>query len=78
MDVEERVASTNLERLISIRTRIVGVKLRKARTGADISLKELAEFVGITPRRLKSYENGDHNTSITRIGGDGWLPQSPN
>jgi len=68
-DLEERIASTNLVGLISIRTKIVGAKLRKARTEIDISLKELAESVGITPRRLKSYESGNHNIPLPVLEG---------
>jgi transcriptional regulator with XRE-family HTH domain len=59
IDREERVASSNLKRLVSLREKIVGARLKQARQQADMSLKELSGFAGITIHRLKSYENGN-------------------
>jgi transcriptional regulator with XRE-family HTH domain len=68
-DIEERVTSIDLERLVSIRTKAVGVLLSKTRTDAGMSLKELAASVGITPRRLKSYESGDNHIPLPELEG---------
>jgi transcriptional regulator with XRE-family HTH domain len=66
---EERVAASNLKRLVSLRGRIVGAKLKQARTAVDMDLKELADSVGITTRRLKSYESGDNPIPLPELEG---------
>jgi transcriptional regulator with XRE-family HTH domain len=58
IEEENKLASTNLGEWVTQRTRIIGEKLKLAREKANITLKELSETVGITPRKLKSYENG--------------------
>jgi len=68
-DSEDRVESTNLERMISLRRRIVGTLLRKARLDSQMTMKDLAEAVGITPKRLKSYEMGDQPTPLPELEG---------
>ena len=68
-DSEDRVESTNLERMISLRRRIVGTLLRKARLDSQVTMKDLAEAVGITPKRLKSYEMGDQPTPLPELEG---------
>lgn len=66
---EERVAASNLKRLVSLRGRIVGAKLKQARTAVDMGLKELADSVGITTHRLKSYESGDNPIPLPELEG---------
>lgn len=66
---ESRIESTNLERLIPLRQRIVGALLRKARMDCDLSLKELAESVDITPHRLKTYETGEQPIPVPELEG---------
>ena len=58
IEEENKLASTNLGEWVTQRTSIIGEKLKLAREKANITLKELSETVGITPRKLKSYENG--------------------
>ena len=66
---EERVATSNLKRLVSLREKIVGAKLKQARTAVDMGLKELADSVGITSHRLKSYESGDNPIPLVVLEG---------
>jgi transcriptional regulator with XRE-family HTH domain len=68
-DLEKRVESSNLHRLVPLRQRILGVLLKKARTDAGLSLKALAESVGITTRRLKSYETGEKPIPLPELEG---------
>jgi transcriptional regulator with XRE-family HTH domain len=63
----EEDRSANLDRLVALRTRVVGVLLRKARIDADITLTELAETVDITTRRLKSYEAGNREIPLPEL-----------
>jgi len=66
---KERVSSSNLTRLIPLRQRILGALLRKTRTEDNITLKALAESVGITPDRLKSYEMGEQAVPLPELEG---------
>jgi len=66
---EERVATTNLIRLISIRGKIVGARLKQARVDGDMGIKELAESVGISNDRLRSYENGKVSIPLPELEG---------
>jgi transcriptional regulator with XRE-family HTH domain len=66
---EERFGSTNLARLIPLRQRILGARLRKARTEDQITQKALAQSVGITPARLKSYETGEQPIPLPELEG---------
>lgn len=58
VEKENKLSSTNLHEWVIQRTGIIGGELKQARENASITLKELSESVGITPRKLKSYENG--------------------
>ncbi|MBI4769283.1 MAG: helix-turn-helix transcriptional regulator [Chloroflexi bacterium] len=46
------------DQLILLRQRIIGARLRHAREQANLSLKELAEQLGVTASRLSNYELG--------------------
>jgi transcriptional regulator with XRE-family HTH domain len=54
----EKSAVEQLENLLPLRHRIIGVLLRKGRTEADISLEELSKYTEIDPANLKAYESG--------------------
>ena len=58
-DKVDQVSSLNLQKWVTLRTRIIGALLRNARAEANITLKELSGSVNITPRKLKSYESGN-------------------
>ena len=47
------------DEITSLRDRIVGAQLRKARTGAKMKLKDLAGELGISSGRLSAYEFGE-------------------
>lgn len=58
-DNQDRMnALPNLEKRIELRNLKIGATLRKFRQEADMSMKEVAETLGITTYRLKSYEKG--------------------
>jgi len=48
----------NFQRLITLRTRIISVLLRKARLESGMSLSELAKCVNIPEEEIGSYEDG--------------------
>ncbi len=48
-----------LERLIHLRHRIIGLKLRQLREAKDLSLKALAQQAQIPAKRLRAYEYGE-------------------
>jgi transcriptional regulator with XRE-family HTH domain len=66
---EERVTASNLKRLVSLRERIVGAKLKQARTASEMNLRELAGSVGITTNRLKTYESGERSIPLPELEG---------
>jgi transcriptional regulator with XRE-family HTH domain len=68
-DLEERVETSRLERLIPIRQKIVGILLKKARTEADLSIKALADCAGVSTGRLKSYETGENPIPLPELEG---------
>ena len=49
---------TNLEKRLELRNLKIGTTLRKFRQEAKLSMKEVADKLGITTYRLKSYEKG--------------------
>jgi transcriptional regulator with XRE-family HTH domain len=46
------------EKVIALRQRIIGALLRQARQDKTRSVKELAQRLGVTPRRISDYELG--------------------
>lgn len=53
--------------LTSLRDRIIGAQLRKARTNARIRLKDLANALGLTPGRLSAYEFGEKSIPLPEL-----------
>jgi transcriptional regulator with XRE-family HTH domain len=49
----------DVEKLMSLRHRIIGTLIRKARKDADQSLQELAEKIGLSAELLNQYELGE-------------------
>ncbi len=52
---------------ISIRNKIVGVLVRRARTDAGKSLRESAEFLGCSPSMFGQYERGHRGFSLPQL-----------
>ena len=57
----------DLARMISVRQRIIGAKLRQHRESAGLSLTEVARKVGITPHRLRTYELGERPVPLPEL-----------
>lgn len=55
------------EELLALRHRIVGAQLREARQQRNLSLKELATAVGLSPGRLSKYEYGERPIPIPEL-----------
>jgi transcriptional regulator with XRE-family HTH domain len=56
---EAEVSAPNLQRLIPLRNRIVGVLLRKSRLEAGCSLLDLSKQANISQENITEYESGD-------------------
>lgn len=56
---QERYQQAGVDKLLPLRQKIIGAKLRKARQDADIPLTDLAEQVGLSSYMLRSYERGE-------------------
>jgi transcriptional regulator with XRE-family HTH domain len=65
----EKISEANMKKLVSLREKIVGARLKQARLNADIPLNEFADSVKITPHRLKSYEDGNSSIPIVELEG---------
>jgi len=52
---------------IKIRAKILGVLLRDARLASGKTMKECAEAIGVTSKRIASYERGDSSPSLPAI-----------
>ncbi len=66
---QEMLETTNLYRKIPLRQRIVGAYLRKYRLEKAVTQKDLSESIGITPQRLKSYEEGSQPIPLPELEG---------
>jgi transcriptional regulator with XRE-family HTH domain len=64
---EERTMVEQLDNLLPLRHRIIGVILRKARMDAGISFEELERYVEIDTERLKAFERGDTPVSLPEL-----------
>lgn len=64
---ETRIDRSNLERLIPLRQRIIGAKLRKTRQETGTTMGELAETVGVTTYILRSYERGERPIPLPEL-----------
>lgn len=58
---------TNLANRLELRNLKIGASLRKYRQEAKLSMKEVAEKVGITTYRLKSYEKGTFPVPVAEL-----------
>ena len=56
-----------LQEVLALRHRIVGALLRQARLENDLSLKELAQVLGCSTRRLSAYEYGERPISLAEL-----------
>jgi len=72
-DDEDRVSNIKTGELLALRNRIIGAQVREARLRRDISQKELAAAVGITPGRLKTYELGEEPVPVPELETLGWI-----
>lgn len=55
------------EEVIQLRHRIIGALLRQARQEEGKSLKDLAQAVGCSPRRIASYERGERPIPVAEL-----------
>ena len=63
----DRSILEQLENLLSLRNRIIGVLLRKARMDAGISFEELEKYVKIDTEQLKAYERGEKAVPLPEL-----------
>jgi len=55
------------DQIILLRQRIIGALLRKARTDKDKTAKDLAEQLGLSPRRITQYEFGQKPVPLSHL-----------
>jgi transcriptional regulator with XRE-family HTH domain len=72
-DDQERTSNLKTAEIITLRQRIIGTTLREARLKRDMSQKELAASVGVTPARIKAYEFGEEPVPIPVLEALGWV-----
>jgi transcriptional regulator with XRE-family HTH domain len=53
--------------ITTLRDRIIGAQIRKARTGAKIKLKDLAREIGVSAGRLSAYEFGEKPVPLPEL-----------
>ena len=66
-DAPNRIDELNLPRLTDLRHRMIGALLRQERMNASLSMKSVAEQVGISTRRLKQYEMGERPIPLPEL-----------
>ncbi len=59
MTHRDKFDRSNVNTIIPLRQRIIGVSLRKARQEQDMTMTDLADQVGISTSVLRSYERGE-------------------
>ena len=59
--------SINVEQLVEIRQKLIGVTLRQAREQAHLSLHEVADGTGLTPEELEAVEYGQRAISLPML-----------
>ncbi|UCH59486.1 MAG: transcriptional regulator [Anaerolineales bacterium] len=64
---EASVAKLDIEHLIGLRQRMIGTLLRKARTEANISLREVAEALNIKEDQMEGIEKGELPISLPEL-----------
>lgn len=57
----------SIDKVISLRQRIVGAKLRASRQEAKLSMTEVAKEIGVTPHILKLYEHGERPIPLPEL-----------
>ncbi|MCS7251073.1 MAG: helix-turn-helix transcriptional regulator [Anaerolineae bacterium] len=57
----------SIPELLTLRHRIIGLILRQARERAGKSLREVAMFLGCSPRRIKAYESGERPVPLVHL-----------
>jgi transcriptional regulator with XRE-family HTH domain len=60
-------AIEELDNLLPLRNRIIGVMLRKARMDADITIEELARYTKIDQENLAAYELGTTSVPLSEL-----------
>jgi transcriptional regulator with XRE-family HTH domain len=55
------------ERLLILRSRVIGTNLRMARNSAGLSIQEMAEKTGIPEERINRYEMGEVTFPVTEL-----------
>jgi len=66
-DHDKMEALQNLEKIIEIRNLKIGALMRKFRQESKLSMKEVAEKIGVTTYRLKSYEQGKFPVPVAEL-----------
>lgn len=59
--------SVDQSRLLELRQRVIGALLRQERMSADLSVKVLADQIGISSARLKAYELGERPIPLPEL-----------
>lgn len=57
----------HIEHHLSLRNRAVGAILKETRENSDFTLKEVHELTGISPSRIRRYENGETPIPIPEL-----------
>lgn len=55
------------QRALSLRTKMLGAMVREARVAAGMSIRDSAEFLGISPSTFSSYEHGRKGISLPEL-----------
>ncbi len=67
ISLESTFDRSNLDKMISLRRRIIGAKLRMARQDAGVSMKSLSERVGISTGMLRLYERSERPIPLPEL-----------
>ncbi|WP_376790089.1 helix-turn-helix transcriptional regulator [Thermoflexus sp.] len=60
-------AAGAIPELLALRHRIIGLILRQARERAGKSMREVAAFLGCSPRRIRGYESGEYPIPLIEL-----------
>jgi transcriptional regulator with XRE-family HTH domain len=60
-------ANFNPALLLSLRQRMIGARLKAAREAADLTQRDLAKHIGISPARLRAYESCERPIPIPEL-----------
>jgi transcriptional regulator with XRE-family HTH domain len=66
-EIEPREPRPDLRLVMTLRHRIVGACLRRARLRAEMTQEELAEALGCSPKRVSDYERAEVPIPITEL-----------